>query len=78
MNKPISNAAAVFVTVARRPAASIFSAAQASLARLGASWVARREQARDIRASQAVSDRELRDLGLSRCDVRATCDGRQH
>lgn len=48
---------------------------QASLARRRASWVARRKRARDIEELYGSSDRELRDLGLCRSDLREIIDG---
>jgi uncharacterized protein YjiS (DUF1127 family) len=48
---------------------------QASLVRLGTSWVARRRRAREIQQLQGFSDRELWDLGLRRSDLRAIING---
>jgi uncharacterized protein YjiS (DUF1127 family) len=48
---------------------------QASLVRLGASWMARRRRAREIQQLLGFSDRELWDLGLRRSDLRAIVDG---
>jgi uncharacterized protein YjiS (DUF1127 family) len=43
---------------------------QSASARFGASWVARRKRRREIRQLHAFSDRELKDVGLSRSDLR--------
>jgi len=43
---------------------------QSASARFGASWVARRKWRREIRQLHAFSDRELKDVGLSRSDLR--------
>lgn len=48
---------------------------QASIARRRASWVARRKLARDIEELYGSSDRELRDLGLCRSDLREIIAG---
>jgi uncharacterized protein YjiS (DUF1127 family) len=48
---------------------------QPAIVRLGASWVARRQRAREIQRLQAFSDRELWDLGLGRSDLRAIAEG---
>jgi uncharacterized protein YjiS (DUF1127 family) len=44
---------------------------QSASARFSASWVARRTRRREIRQLQAFSDRELKDVGLSRSDLHA-------
>ena len=44
--------------------------------RLSAAWVARREHARAMAELYRFDDRELRDLALSRADVRAIEEGR--
>jgi uncharacterized protein YjiS (DUF1127 family) len=44
---------------------------QSDWARFSASWVARRKRRREIRQLQAFSDRELKDVGLCRCDLYA-------
>jgi uncharacterized protein YjiS (DUF1127 family) len=43
---------------------------QSGSARFSASWVARRKRRREIRQLQAFSDRDLKDIGLSRSDLR--------
>jgi uncharacterized protein YjiS (DUF1127 family) len=42
---------------------------QSGSARFSAAWVARRKRRREIRQLQAFSDRELKDVGLSRADL---------
>ena len=44
---------------------------QSDWARFSASWISRRQWRREIRQLQAFSDRELRDVGLSRSDLHA-------
>ena len=40
-----------------------------------ARWIARRRTGRDAAVLLGFSDRELRDLGLSRCDLPGIIDG---
>jgi uncharacterized protein YjiS (DUF1127 family) len=42
---------------------------------LGARWAARRKVARDLRQLDLCTDRELRDMGLSRSDFPAIIKG---
>jgi uncharacterized protein YjiS (DUF1127 family) len=51
---------------------------QAGLGHLGASWAARRRRTREVQELATFSDRDLRDLGLARSDLRAISDGAYH
>jgi uncharacterized protein YjiS (DUF1127 family) len=48
---------------------------QARLARIDATWTARRKRAREVQDLYRFTDRELWDVGLSRSDLPAIADG---
>ena len=56
-------------------ATSFLDLAQAALAWSAAAWARRRQHMRELRELQAMSDRELRDLNLTRADVHAIVAG---
>jgi uncharacterized protein YjiS (DUF1127 family) len=54
---------------------SVVDLVQAALNRLGAAWTAHRRHVQEMSYLQAMDDRQLRDLGLTRLDVRALIGG---
>jgi uncharacterized protein YjiS (DUF1127 family) len=56
-------------------AKSVLNRAQAVLAWLDSAWTTYRRHVREMRYLEAMSERELRDLGLTRLDVRAIVAG---
>jgi|1185.fasta_scaffold1050838_2 uncharacterized protein YjiS (DUF1127 family) len=61
-------------------ATSVLNRAKAALTWLDAAWAAHRRHVREIRYLEAMDDRDLRVLGLTRVDVRAIVAGhyREH
>jgi uncharacterized protein YjiS (DUF1127 family) len=58
-----------------RVVSSSLSPMETALAWLGAAWTTYRRHTRGLRDLQAMNDRNLRDLGLTRHDVRAIIGG---
>lgn len=60
-------------TLTMNPASS--TARSSMFARLSAAWAQRKEMQRTYRELSALSDRELNDIGVSRCDIRRVAKG---
>lgn len=45
------------------------------IARLSAAWAQRKQMQRTFRELSALSDHELNDIGISRCDIRRVAMG---
>jgi uncharacterized protein YjiS (DUF1127 family) len=60
-------------TLTMNPASS--TARPSMIARLLTAWAQRKEMQRTYRELDSLSDRELNDIGISRCDIRRVAMG---